>query len=180
MRTVAGRDRAVSWQPCSQQAIEVVGPQLEIDQCGRRVGAEVDIGIANALSVGLCKVRDEAELSRTEVPRRPRQQLDLAIEVLVEIDWRVRGHDVPRSCKAKAGLSEAKRTRSRNLLPEAGVDLLERRRARAQLLLGQRVERRLHGVEMGMQVLGIAVDVEEPGHDLALGGMLLQEGHGAD
>src|SRR5712671_998777 len=63
---------------------------------------------------------------------------------------------------------------------QAGVDLVERRRAGAQLLFGHRIEWCRHRIEMGVQIFRLAVDVEEPGDDLALGGVLLQEGHGAD
>ena len=49
----------------------------------------------------------------------------------------------------------------------SGVDLLERGRARAQLLLVERVERRSDRVEIVVQVLGLALDVEQAGDDLA-------------
>ena len=35
-------------------------------------------------------------------------------------------------------------------------------------------------VEIAVQVFGLAVDVEQPGHDLALGRVPLQEVHGAE
>src|SRR5580700_7841704 len=62
---------------------------------------------------------------------------------------------------------------------QAGVDLIEHRGAWAEVLLGQRIERRIHSVETVVQVLGLAVDIEQAGNDLPLGGMLLQEAHGA-
>src|SRR5438045_1036386 len=58
---------------------------------------------------------------------------------------------------------------------QTGVDLVQRGRAGAQRLLIQRVERRLDGVEMGVQVFRFRIDIQEPGDDLTLGGMLLQE-----
>src|SRR5262245_11341648 len=58
---------------------------------------------------------------------------------------------------------------------QTGVDLFQRRGAGAEVLLVQRVERRLDGVEMGVQVFGFRIDVEQAGNDLALGGVLLQE-----
>ena len=63
-------------------------------------------------------------------------------------------------------------------LPQTGVDLFQRGRAGAQISGFQRIERRLDGVEMGVQVFGVRIDIEQPGDDLALGGVLLQEGHG--
>src|SRR5262252_4386360 len=65
------------------------------------------------------------------------------------------------------------------ILPQRGVDLLERSLARAQLLLGERVERRCDRVEMPVQVLGIGLDIDEAGDDLASGGVALEEGHRA-
>src|SRR5712671_2028570 len=51
-------------------------------------------------------------------------------------------------------------------LPQRGVDLLQRGRARAQLLLGERVERRVDRVEVLVQVFGLVVDVEQAGDNL--------------
>src|SRR5262249_31571712 len=59
--------------------------------------------------------------------------------------------------------------------PQAGVDLLECRGARAQLLLRERVERRVDRVEMVMQVHLLFVDVEQAGDDLTLRRVGLQE-----
>src|SRR5690349_19481057 len=60
---------------------------------------------------------------------------------------------------------------------EAGVDPLQRRRARAELLLAERVERRRHRVEVAVEVFRLLVDIEKPGDHLALGALLLQEAH---
>src|SRR5882757_10104493 len=69
---------------------------------------------------------------------------------------------------------------SRERLAQAGVDLVQRGGAGAQRLLIQRVERRLDGVEMGMQIFRVRIDVQQAGDDLALGGMLLKKSHGAE
>src|SRR5437868_5160932 len=58
---------------------------------------------------------------------------------------------------------------------QTGVDLLQRRGAGAERLFVQRIQRRLDGVEMGMQVFSLRIDVQQSGDDLALGGVLLQE-----
>src|SRR5262249_16277130 len=65
-------------------------------------------------------------------------------------------------------------------LSQAGVDFRKRRRARTQVGLGERVERRVYGVEIAVQVFGLAIDVEQAGDDLADGGVPLQEAHGAE
>src|SRR5882762_5995921 len=52
------------------------------------------------------------------------------------------------------------------------VDLLEHPCARAQVLLGELVERHLDGVEVGVEVLGVWREVEKAGEDLALDGGL--------
>ena len=44
-------------------------------------------------------------------------------------------------------------------LPKACVYLLQHPRLRAQLFLRQFVERRLHGVEVGVEVFGVAAEV---------------------
>src|SRR5262245_16629588 len=80
------------------------------------------------------------------------------------------------SCPATAGSSisvfESRETSEphawRRDLAQRRVELRERRGPRAELAFGELVERRVHGVEVGVQVLGLALDVEEPGHDLAL------------
>src|SRR6185312_10225045 len=58
------------------------------------------------------------------------------------------------------------------------VDLLQRRRAGAERVGFERIERRLHRVEVGMQIFRLRIDIEQAGDDLALGRVLLQEGHG--
>src|SRR6185437_2781879 len=63
---------------------------------------------------------------------------------------------------------------------QAGVDLVERRGAWAQRLFTELVERRFHGVEMAVQVFRLRIDIKQPGHDLALGRMLLQEAQRPD
>src|SRR5262249_3353262 len=50
---------------------------------------------------------------------------------------------------------------------QAGVDPLERRRARAEVGRVQRVERRRDRIEMVVQVLGRRVDIEQAGDDFA-------------
>src|SRR6185312_7436597 len=63
---------------------------------------------------------------------------------------------------------------------QAGVDFVERRGAWAQRLFTELVERRFHGVEMAVQVFRLRIDIKQPGHDLSLGGMLLQEAQRPD
>ena len=53
----------------------------------------------------------------------------------------------------------------RSASPQAGVDLLQRGRAGAQLLLGECVERPVHRVEMKVQILGLVVDEEKAGQN---------------
>src|SRR5215475_11740084 len=52
------------------------------------------------------------------------------------------------------------------VLPQAGVDLVQRGRARTQVLFAQRIERGRDRVEMLVQILGFALDVEQPGDEL--------------
>src|SRR3982075_1795427 len=54
-------------------------------------------------------------------------------------------------------------------LAQAGVDLVERSGARTQRFLAELVERRVHRVEVAVQVFRLRIDVEQAGHDLALG-----------
>src|SRR5437764_1214531 len=86
--------------------------------------------------------------------------------------------DAPSLCSesAKSICKGAHRACCRTL-PQARVEPLERRRTGAKLLLSQRIERRVDGRKMVMQVVGIAVDVEEPGDDLALRRVMQQEAH---
>ncbi len=63
------------------------------------------------------------------------------------------------------------------VLAQTRVELVERRRARAQLLLAERVERRVDGREVCVQIVRIAVHIEQPGDDLALGRVIEQEAH---
>src|SRR5580692_10289892 len=65
-------------------------------------------------------------------------------------------------------------------LAQAGVDLVQRGRARTQRLLVKLVERRIHRAEMGVQIFRLRIDVEQAGDDLALGGVPLQEAHRRD
>ena len=58
------------------------------------------------------------------------------------------------------------------------LNLVERRRARAELLLVQRVERRRRPCRDARAGRPASLlDIEQPGDDLALGGVLLQEAH---
>ena len=50
---------------------------------------------------------------------------------------------------------------------QAGVDLVEHGRAGAERGLAELIERRLHGVAMGVKVFCVVLDVEEAGDDLA-------------
>ncbi len=43
--------------------------------------------------------------------------------------------------------------------------------------LAQRVERRRDGREMHVQIVGVVVDIQEPGNDLTFGRMIEQEVH---
>ena len=91
---------------------------------------------------------------------------------------------VSRSClSAPAPMQESRMRRvpERSKRPDgsrsaqAGVDLVQRRGAGAELFGVERVERVVHGVEMGVQVFRVRIDIEQAGDDLALGGVLLQE-----
>ena len=64
--------------------------------------------------------------------------------------------------------------------PQPLIDPLQHRRAGAQLALAKSIERRGHGVEMGVQVARLRIDVEQAGDDYALGLMRLQVVHGDD
>src|SRR5947208_4546466 len=65
-------------------------------------------------------------------------------------------------------------------LPQARVDLFKHSLARAELVLGERVERARDRVEVPVEVLGLTLDVNEAGDDLAFCRVPLQEGHGAE
>jgi hypothetical protein len=60
-------------------------------------------------------------------------------------------------------------------LAQAGVDPVQRGGARTERLLVELVERRIHSVEMDVQVFRLGIDVEQAGDDLALGGVPLQK-----
>jgi hypothetical protein len=66
-------------------------------------------------------------------------------------------------------------TKNHPALAQAGVDLVQCGGTRAQRVLAKLVERRIDGVEVGVQVFRLRIDVEQSGDDLALGGVLLQE-----
>src|SRR5581483_2950178 len=53
-------------------------------------------------------------------------------------------------------------------LAQRGVDLIQRRRTRAKLGGLEPVERLGVGVEVGVEVLGVGLEVEKPGEDFAL------------
>src|SRR5439155_13270356 len=55
---------------------------------------------------------------------------------------------------------------------QRGVDLLEHPCARAEILLGELVERHRVGVEVRVKVFGVGCQVEKAGEDLALDGGL--------
>src|SRR5439155_10405358 len=57
-------------------------------------------------------------------------------------------------------------------LPQRRVNLLQRPRSRAQLLLAELVERGLHGVEVGVEVFGVGVEVQQAGDDFAFRGVV--------
>src|SRR5262245_224071 len=63
-------------------------------------------------------------------------------------------------------------------LLQACVELLERRLAGAQLLFAKRVERRVDGAQMRVQVFGFLLDIKQAGDDLPLGSVVLQEPQG--
>src|SRR6516165_5296506 len=52
-------------------------------------------------------------------------------------------------------------------LSQARVDFVECRRARAKVGFRQGVEGHVDGVEVPMQILGLALDIEKPGDHLA-------------
>src|SRR5215813_5732389 len=63
-------------------------------------------------------------------------------------------------------------------LTQAGVEFVERRLARAQFLFAKCVQRCVDGSQVGVQVLRPLLDIEQTGHDLTLGGMMLEESKG--
>ena len=79
-----------------------------------------------------------------------------------------------------AGRAKRLRVIKRVALPQCSVDLLQHPRPKTELFLAQRVERSREGVEMGVEVFGVGVDVEEAGEDFALGRVRLDLGHGVD
>src|SRR4026207_1392518 len=58
-------------------------------------------------------------------------------------------------------------------LPQACVELLERRLAGTQLLFVERVQGCVHRAQVGMQVFRLLLDVKQAGNDLSLGGVVL-------
>src|SRR5512135_532346 len=60
-------------------------------------------------------------------------------------------------------------------LPQARVDLVECGLPGAELFLAQAVERAVDRAQMRMQVLRLVIHVQEPGDDLAVGGVMLEE-----
>jgi hypothetical protein len=56
---------------------------------------------------------------------------------------------------------------NRRLLPQPRVDLLQRGRARTNLILGEPIERRVASVEVAVQILGLGIEVEHSGDELA-------------
>src|SRR5207342_885009 len=60
-------------------------------------------------------------------------------------------------------------------LPQACVELLERRLAGTQLLFIQRVERGVDGAQVCVQVFRILLEVKQAGDDLPFSGMVLQK-----
>src|SRR5260370_26833630 len=75
--------------------------------------------------------------------------------------------------------SHGRRTLDRRLA-QPRVDALERRRAGAEVGRVERVERRLDGVEIVMQVLVPGIYIQKPGHDLACRQALLHPPHRRD
>src|SRR5438552_3058882 len=51
-------------------------------------------------------------------------------------------------------------------LPQRCVNLLQHPRPRTKFLLRQLVERGLHGIEVGVEVFELEIEVEQPGDDL--------------
>src|SRR5215510_6197916 len=86
----------------------------------------------------------------------------------------------PRSKNALAGHRPGHEYVGPARLPQAGVDLLQRRGARAKVRLGERIERRLDGVQIAVQVFRFGINIKEARDDLAYGGVPLQEIHGAE
>src|SRR5690242_13743979 len=62
--------------------------------------------------------------------------------------------------------------RLRSVLPQPGIDLVEHRRARTEVLLSQRIEGRVAGAEMSMEVLRLIGNEQDAGHDLAFRSVL--------
>src|SRR5215475_3512786 len=65
-------------------------------------------------------------------------------------------------------------------LAQGRVDLFKRGRPGAEVFGFQGVERRIHRAEVSMQIFRLRIDIEQPGDDLALGGMPCKKRHGAD
>src|SRR3954447_3966349 len=60
---------------------------------------------------------------------------------------------------------------------EAGVDLVECGRTGAKFAGLKRIERRIHRIEVAVQVVCVRIYVEQPGYNLSLGRVPLQERH---
>src|SRR5262245_42449749 len=85
-----------------------------------------------------------------------------------------------KHCRRASAARDADRTVRDGVypLPQACVELLERRLAGAQLLFAKRVERRVDGAQVRVQVFGLLLDIKQAGDDLPLGSVVLQEAEG--
>src|SRR5690242_5762922 len=88
-----------------------------------------------------------------------------------------RRHSSRKHCRRASAAQGADRIVRADVcpLPEACVELLERRLAGAKLFLAKGVERRLDRAQMRVQVFRILLDIEQAGDDLPLGGVVLQK-----
>src|SRR2546421_11244237 len=57
-------------------------------------------------------------------------------------------------------------------LPKSRVYLFQHPRPRTKLLLAELVERGLHGIEVGVEVFGVGVEVQQAGDDFAFRGVV--------
>src|SRR3954471_14510644 len=58
---------------------------------------------------------------------------------------------------------------------QAGVDLVERGLAGAEVLFAERIERRVDRPQMAVEVIRFAFDIQQAGDDLPLRGVMLEE-----
>jgi len=65
-------------------------------------------------------------------------------------------------------------------LTQARVDLFQCVRTGTKRGFSERVQRRVHGIKVNVEVFRLGIDIEQTGDDLAFGRARLQIGHGGE